>query len=228
MYDAILVNGDSYSAGNSFPVWPEHLGKILGKQVYNISYPGSSNKRILRSTIEYTLKLQQKNIKPLVIIGWSFIRRQEVWYYGESKTINHMFPEQHSKLVTLDVLLENNLATYQQKALLMDPKEIHKALVDFWTDVWLLTQALDNFQTPHWFFSAADNTDCPVNCFPYIDNLLLTQDIINNPRVYKINEFCIPLWGRINDKKVGVTGHLSADGHREFAKFIAEQIKNIC
>ena len=111
MFDCVLINGDSYSAkNNNHRVYSDFLQEQLGLPVYNIAYPGSSNQRIIRSTLENLH--HYKN--PLVLIGWSFIRRMEVWYYGTKQSVLNRIPDinsdidsyKHPKFVTLDVLMK--------------------------------------------------------------------------------------------------------------------------
>jgi hypothetical protein len=230
MYDAILVNGDSYTARVTNPVWADHLSRSMNKPLYNIAFPGSSNQRIVRSTIQQVHELQQKNIRPLVIIGWSFVRRQEVWYYGTDHKINYMIPDTtlspESKLITLDALLSHGLATVEQKALINSDQEVHKALTDFWTNVWLLSTSLQQLNLPYWFFSAADNTDCPTHCFPYVDKLSLVKHSQQDPCIWRLHEFSLQTWARQHDSGHDTTtGHLSDSGHELFAEVIQKQIE---
>ena len=115
-FDCIFINGDSYSAEKGYlcladkdKVYGNFLSRILNIPVKNVAIPGSSNDRILRSSIEYINDLKQQYQNPLVIIGWSFIRRIEVWYYGDDTKILKNVPDikfnEHSKLCTLDFLI---------------------------------------------------------------------------------------------------------------------------
>jgi len=75
----LYVNGDSYSAPDEkFKVYSEILGEKLSVPVVNDAMAGSSNDRIFRTTLEYISSLGDDE-KPLVIIGFSFLTREETW-----------------------------------------------------------------------------------------------------------------------------------------------------
>ena len=224
-YDCLLINGDSYSAPDKFKVYGDYLGEALGIPVKNFAIPGSNNDRILRSTIEYIQDIKQEYTNPLVIIGWSFIRRLEVWYYGnDKKTIKQMHDNDQSRFVTLDYLLHDGLATLEQKALINDDLSLHKQLTDFYTKLYLFGNLIESLGLDYLCFSGAKNTDCPIHCFPYIDNLHQTQWVKQNKNFYKLHDFCIQKWAFENDNECKSTGHLSPLGHEKFATIILEKL----
>lgn len=229
-FDSILVNGDSYSASQEGKkVYADHLGELWSVPVHNYAVIGSNNDRITRSTVEYVHKHLDNNQRPLVIIGWSFIRRIEVWYYG-AKNISVPDQAQHpdSKLVTLDFLLSQGYATLEQKMLITQDIEIHKKLTDFYTNLFFLGNWLDKLDLPYFFFSGAKNTDCPVECFPFIENLSTAQWCATNRSIYHLHDFCIMNWAFDNDVQCSPeTGHLSSEGHKKFSKILADLIKEI-
>ena len=92
-YDCILINGDSYSAPTNYKVYGNFLSEKLGIPVINFAIPGSNNQRILRSSIEYLQQIKSEYSNPLVVIGWSFIRRIEVWYYGNNQKLLNAIPD---------------------------------------------------------------------------------------------------------------------------------------
>jgi hypothetical protein len=220
-FDSIFINGDSYSVKAKQEVYGNHLGAMTGVPVENRACVGSSNDRITRTTIEGVTKFLNQSRHPLVIVGWSFIRRCEVWYYGDQDL---EFCDQDlnpgSKLITLDFLLQQNTATPEQRLSLPPDHEIHKKLVDFYLQVYLLANWLEKNNLPYFFFSAADNTDCDINCFPYIDQLLITNWCRANSSIYRLHDFCLLGWAKQNDPDAGSFGHLSLTGHRDFAKFL--------
>jgi len=231
-YDVILVNGDSYSEG-LYNVYGYFLGKTLNVPVVNIAYRGSNNQRIIRSTIEELEKIKCQYENPLVLIGWSFIRRIEVWYYGNNSKVLFQTPDRNKiieehfqpKLVTLDVLMNENEATLEQKCLINEDLFVHKQLVDFYTNLYMFGHTLESMGMKYFFFSAAKNTELPTNCFPYIDNLNQVKWCQQNKKMYKLHDFCIMDWAKENDKDCKPTGHLSTDGHKKFAAFLIDIIK---
>ena len=228
MFDCILVNGDSYSAKNSSLVYSDFLEKELQVPVYNIAAVGTNNQRIVRSTIETALELKQQDKNPLVLIGWSFVRRLEVWYYGNKKQVLDRIPDgipgqdyKNPKFVTLDVLLSENEATIEQKCLVNDDLFVHAQLTNFYTNLFMLASTLELLGFDYRFFSAAKNTEIPVNSFPYIESLKQVQKCTNNKSFYQLHNFCVLDWAKENDPNAHpITGHLSTTGHKKFAEFL--------
>lgn len=80
---SLFVNGDSHTArvyGRSGKTATEILAEKYHCQYQNIAYPGGSNQRIIRTTIEALPNLDPKST--VIIIGWSSFERTE-WYYKD-------------------------------------------------------------------------------------------------------------------------------------------------
>lgn len=225
-YDCIVINGDSYSAPSRTKVYGDFLSEQLGIPVKNFAIPGSNNQRIVRSSIEYLQEIKTTYKNPLVIVGWSFIRRLEVWYYGSNKSLLNQIPDSpDSRFITLDRIINAGEATIEQKALLNEDLFVHKQLMDFYTNMYMFAHALAAQNISYLFFSAARNTDCPVHCFSYIHLLAQVQWVTNNKNIYKLHEFCVMDWAKQNDAESHpVTGHLSQTGHSKFAQFMLDQL----
>jgi hypothetical protein len=226
-YDCILINGDSYSA--SIPnkkVYGDFLSEHFNIPVRNYAIRGSNNQRILRSSIEHLHKIKAEFQNPLVIIGWSFVRRLEVWYYGNNeKLINQMPDSSQSRFITIGHVINAGEATLEQKALINEDLFVHKQLMDFYTNLYMFAHILELQNINYVFFSAAKNTDCPVHCFSYIESLQQVKWIANNPNIFKLHDFCIMDWAKDNDPECHpVTGHLSEDGHKKFSNFILNNL----
>jgi hypothetical protein len=234
-YDKIIVNGDSYSALKDNFAYSTELEQLLNVSVTNIAQPGSNNDRIARTTIEQVLQELPNSKKILVIVGWSFVRRIEVWYYGNSiKVINRIPDRNHQPecnnphFVTLDVLASLNELTIEQKCLINEDLFVHKQLTDFYSNVYLVSQFLQNHHVDYLFFSAAKNVEIPVNSFPYISNLGQVKQVLADPRILDLHSFYIQDWAKHNDTQAHpVTGHLSRDGHSKFAKLLEEKINDL-
>jgi hypothetical protein len=226
-FDCIFINGDSYSAPtHNGKVYSDFLSERLGIPVVNIGITGSNNDRITRSSIELIEKLKTQYQNPLIIIGWSFVRRMEVWYYGNNPVALKRVPDsEQSRFITLDHLVKLNEATFEQKCLINEDLFLHKQLMHFYTNLYTFAHTLESKNLSYKFFSGADNTDCPINCFPYIDSLALVKWVANNKAIYKLHEFCIKNWAKAHDPDSHpVTGHLSANGHELFANFMLEHM----
>jgi hypothetical protein len=234
-YDKIIVNGDSYSASGQQGSYSTTLREQLKIEVDNIAVAGSSNDRITRSTIEKVLTELESHQRLLVIVGWSFVRRLEVWYYGNSWKVQSRIPDRHSdddyrnpKFITLDVLSTLNEITLEQKCLVNEDLFVHKQLTDFYTNVYLLSQFLQNNNVDYLFFSAAKNVEIPVNCFPYVENLHQVRQVTADKNILDLHNFYIQHWAKDNDPAADpITGHLSKVGHSKFADFLLEKINDI-
>jgi len=225
-YDCLLINGDSYSAPQESKVYGDFLGEALGIPVKNFAIRGSNNDRILRSTIEYIQDIKQVYTNPLVIVGWSFIRRREVWYYGNNEKIMKKWQiNDQSRFITLDHLLNEGLATLEQKALVNDDSSLHKQLTDFYTNLYLFGNLIESLGLDYLCFSSGDNTDCPIHCFPFINSLHQVQWVAQNKNFYKLHDFCIRKWASENAiNTTSVTGHLSEQGHKKFADLLLSEL----
>lgn len=225
-YDCLLINGDSYSAPNNSKVYGDFLAENLNIPVKNFAIAGSNNDRILRSTIEYLEDIKQEYKNPLVIVGWSFVRRLEVWYYGNNKKILNNVPDNsNSRFVTLDWLLGSNEATLEQRALVNEDLFVHKQLTDFYTKLYLFGKLLESFNLDYFCFSGAKNTDCPIHCFPYVESLHQVQWVNQSNKFFKLHDFCIMEWAFKNDSDCHpVTGHLSENGHQKFADLLLTEL----
>lgn len=225
-FDCVFVNGDSYSAPiNQSKVYAEYVAEYLRLPLINIAVPGSNNDRILRSSVEFLSTSDYQS--PLVLIGWSFIRRLEVWYYGNNQKILNRLPDKTSDdhknlcLVTLDWLINENEATIEQKLLINEDLFVHKQLVNFYTDLFLFSKYLQKQDLTYFFFSAAKNNEIPIHCFPSIENLSMVQSICQDPNIHQLHDFFIMDWAKKHDPgSHPVTGHLSPDGHKKFANYL--------
>ena len=230
IYDCLLVNGDSYSASNqNFKVWPEYLASTLNVELFNKSVAGSSNDRILRSSIEYTNQLLESNRRPLVLIGWSFIDRVETWYNGSNEKIVARAPDQWSTLyeeqlrfVTVNWL--DRVPDYIKYHTVSDGF-YDKVMVDFYTDNYLFSELLDKHQLKYRFFSAAKNVHNPTESTG-LRGLEIIQKVNNNKCINNLHEFSLQQWAFQNDPyHTPATGHLSESGHKQFADVIKDKLK---
>lgn len=221
----VLINGDSYSAAREHNVYGDFVGKKWDCSVVNIAIEGSNNDRICRSTVEYIESLPSDS-KPFVIIGWSFIRRLEVWYYGDNKKILNRIPDKtddsvYNKFVTLDVLLSKNEATLEQKCLIQEDLFVHKQLIEFYTKIFFLANYLESKKIDYLFFSGAKNCEVPIHCFPSLEKMSLIQKVTNNKKIYNLHDFYIMDYAFKNDPDCNKhTGHLSELGHEKFAEYM--------
>jgi len=235
MVDCIVVNGDSYSAKIKNRVYSDFLAEQLNIPVINIARQGSNNDRIRRTSIEKLLEIKGQYKKPLLIVGWSFIRRIEVWYYGNHSQVIHAIPDRENKesyqqprFVTLDTLTSLNQATLEQKCLVNEDLFVHKQLTDFYTSLYMFAHTVESLGAELFCFSAAKNTEIPVDSFPYIESLQQVKWCASQKNIHQLHEFCIMQWAKNNDPAHAIkTGHLSEYGHQHFADELISWLNNV-
>lgn len=75
----LYVNGDSYTTGNIGERYSDFLGDLLGCPSINTAINGSSNGRILRTTLRDLLELKKTHTDITAVISLSFLVRTEIW-----------------------------------------------------------------------------------------------------------------------------------------------------
>ena len=94
------MNGCSYTAKHwATLVWSDFIEKRFDVNCVNNAKAGSSNQRIARRTLEDLLTLNMDPQSTMVIIGWTYISRDEVWYQGP-------------KLKSFSPLVENGISPF--------------------------------------------------------------------------------------------------------------------
>lgn len=228
-YDCIIVNGDSYSARTHGPVWADALGKKLNIPVVNLSTEGCRNDRILRSTLEY---LETSTfVCPLVIIGWSFVTRIEVWYPGNNQHLlskapdnKDRDPDQQLRFLTLTWITRDHPkeVTDEYKNLVALPTDYHKTVVDLYLKIFLLTEYMKNRNIDYFMFSGALNDEWHINDLKPATDYSFCQSVANDPKIYPLHDFSISQWAREHDPECSDTFHLSPQGHIQFADHLTQ------
>jgi hypothetical protein len=196
----ILVNGDSYSALDKHNnAYSQHL---LGN-ITNIAERGCSNDRIFRSTIEYCI-----HTKPdFVIIGWSFIHRQEV-------------VDAHNRFITLDFVLNEKKVADHYKMLADYDWNYKKLMLDFYTQVYTLSSWLALQNIKYSFFSAADNSINTINYHPDLLEYNIVKSVLNDKHIQDLHSWSIKGWSEKYNVNTTPTGHLLFPGQKLFAEYI--------
>jgi len=82
MIDCLYTNGDSWTYGseleNRQQAWPWLVSNALGCELCNAAVPGSTNDKIVRTTVEDCLKFVRTGQQPLVLIAWTQLHRFEL------------------------------------------------------------------------------------------------------------------------------------------------------
>lgn len=224
-FDCLLVNGDSYSAPTeTFPVYADIIANKLKVPLHNLAVRGVSNDRITRSTVEQIEKLKKQNIKPFVLIGWSFVSRVEIYYHGPTHEVINRAPDSLERLITLDWVPDNEV-NKELKDYLSSIDTIEKKMIDWYTQLYLLSNYFKLADIPYWFFSAADNSYFDITNYKSYQDLHIVQSVLNDQKIYKLHQFHIRTWGDTNDpQRSPKTFHLSESGHRKFSDFVLENI----
>lgn len=195
--------------------WPGQLAQILGyTAVNNAGYPGSSNDRILRTTIDWVLndapQLLKDGVEVLVVIGWSSPMRRE-FYIDENW--RQLIPY-HDYSDTAGALLNR---VYREVA--WSDKE---SAIRFATQVISLKSVLENANIPYFFFNALESLN--------EINKNSNNELSNYIPVLKTQKFFgsgfdgyeeITQTGKTTGKN---GGHPDQQGHAEWARLLAEYL----
>lgn len=223
MISHIYVNGDSYSAvDNEFQVYSQLLGKKVNLPSINDAVVGSSNDRIIRTTLEHVLSLE--NQKPLVIIGFSFVTREEIWLDNILPYQKRIKDYPRSQFITSSWLKSEDVDDLT-KHIIID-QNINKQVIHFYTKLYMLASTLKNLGIPYLFFSAGDNTDFRNLNWDSLDSLKLYKEITQNTDIIDFRTFNIPSWAKQQSLRTSSTGHLLNDGHERFSEFLFEKLKH--
>jgi len=236
--DLLLINGDSYSAYDpSTKVYGEHIANKWQVPIDNLARAGSNNDRILRSTVEAVIQHQSSGRHPFVIVGLSFVRRQEVWLTDMAPHEHYLVKEKYPEIrqdieilpvVTLDKVKNHPRHKERFKHLVMEDFYVHKKLLDLYMSLYLFQQLLLARDIPYFIFSAARNTDCPINCFPAISHLASVKSVTLDPAIYGLHEHCVMHWAQANDPDhARETGHLSPGGHVSYGQWLQTKMEEI-
>lgn len=199
----VLVNGDSFSAPDKNN---SSYSNFLTGNVTNIAERGCSNDRIFRTTFEYCLT----NKPDFVIVGWSYIHRQEV-------THNHA-------LKTLDWVLDEKHVDDHYKMLVDYEWNYKKLITDFYTQVSILSSWLESNNIKYYFFSAADNSFQTLEHYSNLLELEFVKHVLNNSSIANLHNWSIKHWAETANVNTKPSGHLLFDGQRKFAEYINENI----
>lgn len=221
MQDKILyINGDSYSADpGNFSVYGKFVAEHLNLKHINKAIPGSSNARIFRDTLEDCIQFINQKITPCVILGISFVTREEVWRDDADEKIIRRYNSSTSKFVTLDLLRKEQLSIEDLYKIV--DNNINTQMVHFYTELYMLTNTFENLNIPYFIFSAANNQDFRRLNWTYLKNLEIFKSIEKNKNILDLHNFNIPLWARENTVSTTNTGHLiGTNEHKAFAEYL--------
>jgi hypothetical protein len=234
MIDLMYINGDSYTAGEDS--YSKHLGELLDVPVVNNAIPGVSNDRIFRTALSDLLDLKSRHDNVFAVIGFTFVTRDELWFSdlidprAQQKLIDYNTLDNHeqAKFLTLDWLddVPNNGYEEFTKAIRMF-SNFNKQVTDFYVDLTMFAYTLENLGIDYLLFSAANNCDSSEANWDFLNSLTPKQVCENNDNILDIHNFNIPTFIKDNNlTPLDKAYHLDPEGHKMFAEYLAQQIKN--
>jgi hypothetical protein len=222
MITEIYINGDSYSAEHVGQIsYSSFIANIIDIPVINHAASGSCNDRIFRTTLEYCANLKQ-NQRPLIIIGFSFIAREEIWVENIAKYSGRIKDHPGSQLVTSDWVEKVDELT---RHAIID-QNINKQVIHFYTKLFMFVHTLKSMDLPYYIFSAANNTDYRNLNWDSLKNLQIFQQVSQDPNIINLHKFNIGEWAKDNHLNTTPTCHLYEDGHKMFADYLLENVIN--
>ena len=223
----IYVNGCSFSfhPDAGFPMYSEIIGDHYKIDYINRAWPGSCNRRIIRTTLRDSLDLPPGS---LAIIQLTFLGRTEKVYSGHPDSAWKMLPdsaqeEYHEsiKLVDSSDPDENAYMSFWLRYF-DEPAE----LTDLASQIIMLTghlksRGIDYFIYPH--LALADQS--AVNC---VSDDRLMKEISQDPKIFN---FLGPGLADIMDNEDfyhdGPKRHFNAAGHQKAADWLLDKINQL-
>ncbi len=209
-FDVVVGNDDKYRTTHN---WPAILGRKLEcTEVHNEAYPGGSNQRMIRTSMDWIAGNKDKDV--LVVIGWTGLNRMELW----SEEFNMHSPH-----------LLNFSANYS--------KEDRKFFEKYWRESYNDYDSVDSFlhqlimfqsflqanNIPFIFFDAL-----PTVHKAKLDMSVLThlEDLIDKDRYlyYNTPNHCFFTWCKANNLPFGERMHPLEEAHEAWANVIYSYI----
>jgi len=210
---SILSDNDEYRLKKS---WPGQLKTLLNFSDFeNDGFPGGSNKRIVRTTIDWVLYNKHKFSNLFVVIGWTYYSRTEIWdeicnsYKQYNITPNNGMDKDEKKF------LENYWQrTYNE----------YERVNNFLQEIIILQSFLKEKNINYLFFNAIHD----INGIKKNININNFQHLINEidqKRFFKFYDNNFFNWS-VTEKKYphGPGYHPLEKGHNEWAKILATYI----
>lgn len=244
-FPLIYCNGDSYSNENYHPllpgkVYPNVVAEYCNGFVINSAISGSSNRRIIRTTMHDVI--EQRKLNPtqqiIALIGLSFDLRSEIWVNditthipAESNFKTHTFSE---KITWREDLLNgvdidtNNRYNLDKKffdsyskgrAYFFSP---YAERINLLTDLIMLRAVLESISVDFLIFQSPKAEILETE---YLKDFL-NNEILDDPRFFDLEEFGFCDWC-YSEKFIPLDlldrpniGHYGPDAHRAFAEKI--------
>jgi hypothetical protein len=207
--DTLYCNGDSWAYGAELEDVSDSFVNVISDHyklpVVNSSWPGGSNHRILRTTIEDVSRLLKQGKSPFVLISWTLPHRFELFSVEQQKFVTFSSPGSAA-----DEELGNILWSKWSS----DKTDV----INFLTQVISLQSFLKQNNVPYFMtnvfkvvYELLDKTDIEL----YQSQIDTTYYMYNLPFKVLLTPYINIKWG---------TDHPLKDGHAIIAKFLIEQI----
>lgn len=158
----------------------------------------------------------------MIIVGFSFITREEIWIEDISKYSQKINDYLGSHFITDKWIETVDEATMHA----VIDQNINKQATHFYVKLFMFVQALKSFNLPYHIFSAADNTDFRNLNWDSLKNLQAFQKVSQDPNIRDLHGFNIGKWAKDNQIETTKTKHLYKDGHRMFADYLLKNVIN--
>ena len=236
-YDILYVNGDSYTQPDEKLTYPDYIAKKSMLDLKNSAVQGSNNNRIIRSSIIEIDKLIKQNKKLLIIIGLSFIRRQETWEDVNFLQSYDNIPDKRDfpfknigstyGPISVDYALEfasKDRLNYLKTKILHENYNMPHIILNFYMTLYLFVNWLEKNNLNYYIFSAADNKNESTDYYDCLDDIEFVKEIKNNKNIENIHDFNFLDWSKNYDSEAEKTGHLSPEGHKKMADFLHKKL----
>lgn len=264
MINLLYTNGCSWTAGNGIeqdpslahlPIeerwkkfstlsWPNLVADKLNVDVINESLGATSNKRMVRTTVNFLKNYKGDYSKLLVILGWTSVDRSEIYVEEDNQRkgwimFNCSQPASSHGKFWLHDLSDNYVKKIDkwQKDYIIDIYSSYERFHQYFLEMFLMKHCLENYGIKYIFFNSLTwkNYDFSwsrtPNFNPVIDfandiknlqcaNLLNLRDCDESLNV--MHKFCTK-----NNLPMAPDGHTMIEGHARWADHLYQEILNV-
>jgi len=209
----LISDNEEYRLAHS---WPGQLSKLLDCEDFeNDGFPGGSNKRILRTTLDWILYNKERHKDLFVVIGWTYHNRIEIWdqptksYKQYNLNLNKNMDKDEAKFIE----------GYWQRTY-----NEYERLSNFFQEVIILQSFLKSYEIDYLFFNAIqDFKDIKRNMDLFVFKHLIKE--IDQKRYFMLEAGNFLNWALEENKYPHGPGyHPLEKGHAEWAKVLYKYI----
>lgn len=234
----LYVNGDSYSTFSNGRCYGDFLAEHLQCKVTNAAIPGSSNRRIFRTSLRDLMSLKQTHKDIVAVISLSFPLRTEIWdpnVIGRNQFVND------GEFISVQTTRSKNWFFNRSETTTSKYQDyinewlrwynIEAETVELLKEIILLTTWCKQYNIRYVIFSGPLQEPVDFES-SFISSFY--KELANDPNIINIFEFSFTEWcvkrghQPIDDYTQeihGTTysiGHQSETAHKDFAKFLFE------